>query len=66
MAEECGQITDEAVYIADCEIQNNQEQQDAQDQDAWYNFDVQDGGDLEEACAVVNYKLQKGQSFEFF
>ena len=66
MAEECGQITDEAVYIADCEIQNNQEQQDAQDQDAWYSFDVADGGDLDEACAVVNYKLQKGQSFDYF
>ena len=66
MTEECAQITDEALYIADCNIQNNQEQQDAQDEDMWYNFDVQDAGDLEEACAVVNYKLQAGEKFEFF
>jgi hypothetical protein len=66
MAEACDQIAGEAVYISDCYIQNNQEQQDAQDEDVWYDFDVADGGDLEEACAVVNYKLQKGESFEFF
>ncbi|KAL7491320.1 hypothetical protein ACHAWT_000714 [Skeletonema menzelii] len=66
ISEACNQIAGEALLISTCYIQNDEQEEDAQDEDQWYNFDVQDGGDLQEACAVVNYKLQAGEDFEFF
>ncbi len=69
MNESCGQIVDDAVYIADCAAEDaaeEDEEQDAEDEEKWYDFDVEDGGDLDEVCAVVNYKMNAGESFEYF
>lgn len=65
--EACGEITEEALYIADCAAQDAAEEDEEQDEEeSWYDFDVQDGGDLEEVCAIVNYKMNLGETFEYF
>lgn len=67
MNEACGQIVDEALYIADCAAEDAaEEDEEEEDDEKWYDFDVQDGGDLDEVCAVVNYKMNAGESFEYF
>eukprot|EP00984_Skeletonema_dohrnii_P000816 scaffold248_cov127-Skeletonema_dohrnii-CCMP3373.AAC.1 len=67
MNEACGQIVDEAVYIADCAAEDAaEEDEEDEDEDKWYDFDVQDGGDLDEVCAVVNYKMNIGEDFTYF
>lgn len=67
MTEACGEITEEAVYIADCAAQDAAEEDEADEEDEqWYDFDVQDGGDLDEVCAVVNYKLNNNEKFDYF
>eukprot|EP00985_Skeletonema_marinoi_P004205 scaffold1839_cov91-Skeletonema_marinoi.AAC.1 len=67
MNEACGQIVDDAVYIADCAAEDAaEEDEEDEDEDQWYDFDVQDGGDLDEVCAVVNYKMNMGEDFTYF
>lgn len=67
MSETCGEITGEAVYIADCAAEDAaEEDEEEEDEDKWYDFDVQDGGDLDEVCAIVNYKMNAGETFEYF
>mmetsp|Transcript_15800 Transcript_15800/g.23844 ORF Transcript_15800/g.23844 Transcript_15800/m.23844 type:complete len:465 (-) Transcript_15800:166-1560(-) len=67
MNEACGNIINEAVYIADCAAEDAAEEDEAdEDEDKWYDFDVQDGGDLYEVCAVVNYKMNMGEDFTYF
>jgi len=65
MSEGCKQITQDAVYIADCQLEQGDEEA-AEDEDKWYNFDVEEAGNIEEACGVVNYKLNAGESFQYF
>jgi len=69
MNEACGNIVDDAVYIADCAAEDaaeEDEEEDEEDEEKWYDFDVEDGGDLDEVCAIVNYKMNAGESFEYF
>ena len=67
MNEACGQIVDDAVYIADCAAEDAaEEDEEDEDEDKWYDFDVQDGGDLDEVCAVVNYKMNMGEDFTYY
>ena len=67
MSETCGKITDEAVYIADCAAQDAEEEdEENEDGEQWYEFDVQDGGDIDEVCAIVNYKMNAGEDFDYF
>ena len=58
IAEVCMDITDEAMYVAYCNV-NQQEQQEAaeDEQQAWYDVDVQNAEDVEEVCSVVKAKL---------
>jgi hypothetical protein len=65
MSEACQEITNEAVFIADCQLEEGDEEQ-AQDEDKWYEFDVDEAGNIDQACGVVNYKLNKGESFKYF
>ena len=58
IAEVCRDITEEAMYVAYCYIDQQEQQEAAEDeQQAWYNVDVQNADDLEEVCSVVNAKL---------
>lgn len=67
MSEVCEQITGEAVYIADCAAQDaNEEDEENEEGEQWYDFDVQDGGDIDEVCAIVNYKMNAGEDFDYF
>ena len=59
IAEVCRDIADEAMYVAYCDVDQQEQQEAAEDeQQAWYNVDVQNADDLEEVCSVVNAKLR--------
>ncbi len=59
IAEVCRDIADEAMYVAYCYVDQQEQQEAAEDeQQAWYDVDVQNAGDLEEVCSVVNAKLR--------
>jgi hypothetical protein len=59
IAEVCRDIADEAMYVAYCYVDQQEQQEAAEDeQQAWYDVDVQNADDLEEVCSVVNAKLR--------
>jgi hypothetical protein len=61
IAEVCRDITDEAMYVAYCYVDQQEQQEAAEDeQQAWYDVDVQNADDVEEVCSVVNAKLSMG------
>ena len=67
MNETCESITGEAVYIADCAAEDAAEEDEAaEEEEQWYDFDVQDGGDIDEVCAIVNYKMNNKEKFDYF
>jgi hypothetical protein len=58
IAEVCRDITEDAMYVAYCYVDQQEQQEAAEDeQQAWYDVDVQNADDLEEVCSVVNAKL---------
>jgi hypothetical protein len=65
MAEACEQITNEAVYLADCEVEEADEEE-AADEDYWYSFDVQNQGDIDEACGIAYSKFTSGEQAYFY
>ncbi len=59
IAEVCNDIAEEAMYVAYCYVDQQEQQEAAEDeQQAWYDVDVQNADDLEEVCSVVNAKLR--------
>lgn len=64
LSEACNEFKN-AVLISSCAA-NQQEQEEADDEDQYYDFDVQDGEDIDEVCSVINAKLSKGEEFQYF